>query len=105
MHTSLVAFLLAATLFTAHASPFAAITPPAFLPEPSWVTMVDQGVSDPRLKGYLVPQGAKLEIVAENSMITRTADCCFGQDGSLLLLERRPDTNRSIVRQVSNPGL
>ena len=34
-------------------------------PAPKWLKIIDQGINDPRLKGYFTPEGIKVEIVAD----------------------------------------
>ncbi len=86
----LAILLLSASL--SHATELLAsdIQPPASVPQPSWVSMVDQRGTDARLAGYLTPREIKLEIVAQNPALTHAGDSCFGADGSLFLLEWRP---------------
>jgi hypothetical protein len=89
--SSCAVLLLAATLFPARGLPAGAIDPPVFLPEPGWVNMLGQGGGDPRLAGYFAPHGVKLEIAAEKELFSQTGDMCFAPDGSLLVLEWRPE--------------
>jgi putative membrane-bound dehydrogenase-like protein len=59
-------------------------------PAPEWLKMIDQGRFDPRLKGYLTPQGFKLEIVAEQPVVINPVGMTFGTDGTLYVLEWLP---------------
>ena len=60
------------------------------LPTPKWVKIVDQGERDPRLKGYLLPAGLKLEIVAEEPAVVNPVGMTFADDGTPYVLEWRP---------------
>jgi quinoprotein glucose dehydrogenase len=60
-------------------------------PPPFPVTMVDQGRFDPRLKGYFLPEGFRLEIVLADPDVVNPVGMTFAPDGSLFLLEWRPD--------------
>src|SRR5438045_3876275 len=102
--SSLAIVLSLPMLFVLSSSPASAITPPAFLPEPSWVTMVDQGGADARLKGYRSPQGTKLNVVAESLFFSSIADWCFGPDGALYLLASPSVDDRDVVRRFANPA-
>jgi putative membrane-bound dehydrogenase-like protein len=57
------------------------------LPKPKWLKLVDQGRNDPRLKGYLTPQGIKLQIVADSPVVVNPVGMSFGDDGKLYVLE------------------
>jgi putative membrane-bound dehydrogenase-like protein len=59
-------------------------------PRPEWLKLVDQGASDPRLKGYLAPEGVKVEIVAEEPTVINPVGMTFGPDGTLYVLEWVP---------------
>ena len=60
------------------------------LPPPAWLKLVDHGRTDPRLKGYLAPEGLKIEIVAEQPAIVNPVGMAFANDGTLLVLEWVP---------------
>jgi putative membrane-bound dehydrogenase-like protein len=62
-------------------------------PTPDWVKLVDQGKFDPRLKGYVTPEGIRVEIVAEEPTIINPVGMTFGTDGTLYVLEWKPDVN------------
>lgn len=57
-------------------------------PAPRWFKSVDQGGD---LKGYLTPEGVKLEVVADFPVVTNPVGMTFGEDGSLYVIEWRPD--------------
>src|SRR5262249_54447757 len=59
-------------------------------PKPDWVKYVDQGENDPRLKGYITPEGLKVEIVAESPTVVNPVGMTFGPDGTLYVLEWVP---------------
>jgi putative membrane-bound dehydrogenase-like protein len=52
---------------------------------------VDQGKFDPRLKGYLTPDGFKLEIVATEPAVVNPVGMTFGPDGTLYVMEWATD--------------
>jgi len=52
--------------------------------------IIDQGVNDPRLKGYFTPEGLKVEIVAEEPVVVNPVGLAFGDDGTPYVLEWRP---------------
>jgi len=56
------------------------------------VKIIDQGTLDPRLKGYLTPEGLKLEIVAEEPTVINPVGMTFATDGTPFVLEWLPDT-------------
>jgi putative membrane-bound dehydrogenase-like protein len=56
-------------------------------PAPAWLKMVDYGQFDPRLKGYFVPEGIKVEIVADAPDIINPVGMTFDTDGTLYVLE------------------
>jgi quinoprotein glucose dehydrogenase len=92
-----VRLLAAVASFAAFASASFA-QPPADLnfqqsptkPQPEWLKIVDHGSYDPRLKGYLAPEGLKIEIVAEEPTIVNPVGMTFGPDGTLYVLEWVP---------------
>lgn len=59
-------------------------------PKPEWLKVIDQGQHDPRLKGYLTPEGIKVEIVAEEPAVVNPVGMTFGPDGTLYVLEWVP---------------
>jgi putative membrane-bound dehydrogenase-like protein len=59
-------------------------------PQPEWLKIIDQGKFDPRLKGYMTPDGFRVEIVAEEPTIVNPVGMTFGTDGTLYVLEWRP---------------
>ena len=52
--------------------------------------MIDQGANDPRLKGYMTPEGIKVEIVAEAPTVGVPTAMTFADDGTPYVLGRRP---------------
>ena len=84
-------------------SAVAASPPPApeFIPQqtapkppPFPVKMVDQGGFDPKLKGLFAPEGFKTELVADAPTIINPVGMTFAPDGTLFVLEWRPDPGR-----------
>lgn len=65
-------------------------------PAPRWLKIIDQGQNDPRLKGYFTPEGLKVDIVAEFPVVTNPVGMTFGPDGSLYVLEWRPDPSGGV---------
>jgi putative membrane-bound dehydrogenase-like protein len=63
-------------------------------PAPFPVKYVDQGGSDPRLKGILAPEGFQLEVVADAPTVVNPVGLTFTPDGTLLVLEWQPDPGR-----------
>lgn len=59
-------------------------------PKPEWVKYIDQGDNDPRLKGYISPEGIKVEIVADAPTVINPVGMTFGPDGTLYVLEWVP---------------
>ncbi len=66
----------------------------ALKPAPFPVKMVDQGTFDPKLKGLFAPEGFKTEIVAEAPTIINPVGMAFAPDGTLFVLEWKPDLGR-----------
>lgn len=64
------------------------------LPEPFPIKYQDQGVYDQRLKGLFAPEGFKVEIVAENPVVVNPVGITFGPDGTLFVIEWKPDPGR-----------
>jgi putative membrane-bound dehydrogenase-like protein len=58
-------------------------------PAPGWVKIVDQGAQNPVLKGYKLPQGIRVEIVAENPVTINPVGMTFSTDGTPYVLEWR----------------
>ena len=52
--------------------------------------MIDQGQHDPRLKGYLAPEGIKVEIVAMEPVVVNPIGMAFAPDGALYVVEWVP---------------
>src|SRR5437762_120405 len=59
-------------------------------PAPKWLKVIDQGTNDPRLKGYLTPEGVKVEVVAEEPAVVNPVGMTFADDGTPFVLEWRP---------------
>ncbi|MDB5308243.1 MAG: repeat protein [Gemmataceae bacterium] len=60
-------------------------------PEPFPVKLVDQGRFDPKLKGYYLPDGFRMEVVVSDPEVINPVGMTFAPDGSLFVLEWRPD--------------
>lgn len=56
-------------------------------PTPAWVKLIDHGQFDPRLKGYVAPEGVKIDIVADAPEIINPVGMTFDVDGNLYILE------------------
>jgi putative membrane-bound dehydrogenase-like protein len=56
-------------------------------PAPKWLKIIDQGQNDPRLKGYLTPEGLKVEIVADFPVVMNPVGMTFAEDGTPHVLE------------------
>ena len=54
------------------------------LPKPDWVKIVDHGKYDPRLKGYLAPEGLKSKSLPRPTIINPVG-AVFGLDGTHVL--------------------
>ena len=63
-------------------------------PVPFPTKMVDQGKFDTKLKGILAPEGFKTELVADAPTIVNPVGMTFAPDGTLFVLEWRPDPGR-----------
>ena len=88
--------LLAAVALPASPPPAAEFVPQqtAQKPAPFPVKMVDQGTFDPKLKGLFAPEGFKTELVAEAPTIINPVGMTFAPDGTLFVLEWKPDPGR-----------
>ena len=60
-------------------------------PPPFPIKMVDQGEFDPKLKGYSLPEGFRMEVLLSEPDVVNPVGMTFGPDGSLFVLEWRPD--------------
>jgi putative heme-binding domain-containing protein len=58
--------------------------------------MIDQGESDPALKGIAVLEGFKVEIVAQNPNIVNPSSISFSNDGKVFVLERSPNFTKKL---------
>lgn len=87
-----LAFLSVTLLATPPLPPpeFAAVQSPA-KPPPFPVTLVDQGQFDPKFKGYFLPEGFRMEVVASEPEVINPVGITFGPDGNLFVLEWRQD--------------
>jgi putative membrane-bound dehydrogenase-like protein len=67
--------------------------PPQSAPKPApfAVKHVDQGTFDPRLKGVLLPEGFRAEIVIDAPDTINPVGMTFDPDGNLYVMEWRPD--------------
>lgn len=63
-------------------------------PPPFEVKLVDAGKTDPRLKGIRVPEGFTVDIVADAPTVVNPVGMTFAPDGTLFVLEWRPDPGR-----------
>jgi putative membrane-bound dehydrogenase-like protein len=100
---SLLGALLMTLVFTPHtqkanAAPPPPPVPPEFAqpqsptkPEPFPIKYVDQGQFDPKLKGVLLPEGFKAEIVVDAPDTINPVGMTFDPDGNLYVMEWRPD--------------
>jgi putative membrane-bound dehydrogenase-like protein len=88
---------VAALLLVAAASSLASVdkfdfaqpqSPPR--PAPPWLKIVDQGTTNPALKGYFTPEGIKVEIVADAPTVINPVGMTFRDDGTPYVLEWRP---------------
>ena len=93
--------LIGAALLTALATADSPPPPPEFVPQqtalkpaPFPVKMVDQGTFDSKLKGLFAPEGFKTELVADAPTIVNPVGMTFAPDGTLFVLEWRPDPGR-----------
>jgi putative membrane-bound dehydrogenase-like protein len=69
-------------------------------PAPAWVKIIDHGTIDPRFKGYFLPEGVKLEIVAEAPAVINPVGLAFTDDGTPLVIEWRPDPGNNSLTHV-----
>jgi quinoprotein glucose dehydrogenase len=60
-------------------------------PEPFPIKHIDQGTFDPRLKGILLPEGFKAEIVIDAPDTINPVGMTFDPEGNLYVMEWRPD--------------
>lgn len=67
------------------------------LPTPEWVRQIDLGAGDPRLAGLYVPEGVRVEIVAEEPVVVNPVGMRFDDAGNLYVLEWRvaPDAQHT----------
>jgi quinoprotein glucose dehydrogenase len=99
---SLLGVLLLSHELLPHAQDASAAPPPlapaefmpnqsATKPEPFPIKHVDQGQFDPRLKGILLPEGFKAEIIISEPDTINPVGMTFDPDGNLYVMEWRPD--------------
>lgn len=60
-------------------------------PSLTGLKLIDQKIHDPKLSGYITPEGFKLEIVAEEPTVINPVAMTFGIDGSLYVIEWSAD--------------
>ncbi len=70
-------------------------------PAPKWLKFIDQGVNDKRLKGYITPEGIKVEIVADAPTVINPVGMTFATDGTPYVLEWRPDQGPNSFPEAS----
>src|SRR5689334_21700693 len=56
-------------------------------PAPDWVKIVDQGDLNSRLKGFKLPEGVRVEIIAEEPVTINPVGMAFAPDGTPYVLE------------------
>ncbi|HEY3787440.1 MAG TPA: PVC-type heme-binding CxxCH protein [Urbifossiella sp.] len=61
-------------------------------PAPFPIKMVDQGEFDPKLKGYFLPEGFRMEVLINESEVINPVGMTFGPDGTLFVMEWVPDS-------------
>ncbi len=61
--------------------------------EPSEAKLVERDDADVRLKGFLAPEGVKIEIVADAPTVASDSVLTFGDDGTAYVLEKRTDAS------------
>ncbi len=61
------------------------------------VNLVDQGIHNPSLKGLMVLEGFKVEIVAQNPTVVNPVAISFSSDVKALVLERTPDFSGNVI--------
>ncbi|MFO0876560.1 MAG: HEAT repeat domain-containing protein [Gemmataceae bacterium] len=69
-------------------------------PAPEWVKLVDVRSDDARLAGYRAPEGIKLEVVADETVLPHPVSLSFTEDGKPLVVTRTPGQPTSIVETV-----
>ena len=89
LRLSLVLLLLLGT--HAWAQPADDFNQPEFppRPKPTWVELIDQRDSDPRMAGLFAPRGIKVEIFALAPLVTGPERLAFGADGTLHVLQTK----------------
>jgi putative membrane-bound dehydrogenase-like protein len=60
-------------------------------PAPFPIKMIDQGYFDDKLKGYFLPEGFRMEVLFNEPDVVNPVGMTFGPDGSMFVLEWRPD--------------
>ncbi|VTS04190.1 PVC-type heme-binding CxxCH protein [Tuwongella immobilis] len=61
-------------------------------PAPEGLELVDQGKFDPKFKGYFLPDGFRMELVASEPTIINPVGMTFDTNGTLYVLEWLPHT-------------
>lgn len=98
---SLAALVAALITFDPTPREAAALPPPApgefaqpqspARPLPFALKTVDQGQFDPKLKGYFLPEGFRMEVLLSEPEVINPVGMTFGPDGSLFVMEWVPD--------------
>lgn len=83
------------------AAPFDVLQPQSSpKPAPKWLKLVDQGALNPRLKGYQLPEGVRVEIVAEDPVTVNPVGMTFADDGTPYILEwRAGDAGKEMIEE------
>lgn len=63
-------------------------------PAPFEIKYVDSSIYDPKLKGLMVPEGFKVELVADAPVVVNPVAMTFAPDGTLFVAEWVPDPGR-----------
>jgi quinoprotein glucose dehydrogenase len=63
-------------------------------PAPFPIKYVDAGIMEPGLKGTYIPEGFKIEVVADEKAVINPVGMTFAPDGTLYVIEWAPDPGR-----------
>lgn len=101
MRILLLASLVAALALAPTVREASALPPPApaefaqpqspTKPLPFPMKLVDQGQFDEKFKGYFLPEGFRMEVIFSEPEVVNPVGMTFAPDGSLFVLEWRPD--------------